>query len=192
MVRYILALSNRNERSFIIWNNLFPPTTLTFLSAWIPFIGHLTVSWHFGVLFIVEKHLFASAKFQIPFLKNTQKQKTQNFMKIKLFQCLKHPVWDLANHSVMREAFCYRCPYIVEIGHPNRTGGRRLACLNRDLLWDQEKKKRVYNLCKKWQATQEAYKDVRLCWEKIRRAKPNWSYIWLLLLKTIKHVFINT
>lgn len=144
MVGYILALSNRNERSFIIWNNLFPPTTLTFLSAWIPFIGHLTVSWHFDVLFIVEKHLFASAKFQILFLKNTQKQKTQNFMKRKLFQCLKHPVWDLANHSVMREAFCYRCPYIMEIGHPNRTGGRRLACLNRDLLWDQEKKKRGF------------------------------------------------
>lgn len=125
----------------LLFEIIYSSPTPTFLSAWIPFIGHLTVSWHFDVLFIVEKHLFASAKFQILFLKNTQKQKTQNFMKIKLFKCLKHPVWDLANHSVMREAFCYRCPYIVEIGHPNRTGGRRLACLNRDLLWDQEKKK---------------------------------------------------
>ncbi|KAK4819946.1 hypothetical protein QYF61_015846 [Mycteria americana] len=50
--------------------------------------------------------------------------------------------------------------------------GRRLAWLNRGLWLDLRKKGRVYDLWKKEQATQEDYKDfVRLCREKIRRAK---------------------
>ncbi|KAK4815341.1 hypothetical protein QYF61_000173 [Mycteria americana] len=50
--------------------------------------------------------------------------------------------------------------------------GRRLAWLNRELWLELRKKKRVYNLWKKGQATLEGYKDVmRLCMEKIRRAK---------------------
>ena len=52
--------------------------------------------------------------------------------------------------------------------------GRRSAWLNRELWLELQEKKRVYDLWKKGQATQEDYKDVmRLCREKIRRAKPN-------------------
>ncbi|KAK4814759.1 hypothetical protein QYF61_026736 [Mycteria americana] len=50
--------------------------------------------------------------------------------------------------------------------------GRRPAWLNRELWLELRKKRRVYNLWKKGQATQEDYKGVaRLCREKIRRAK---------------------
>ncbi|KAK4821440.1 hypothetical protein QYF61_020023 [Mycteria americana] len=50
--------------------------------------------------------------------------------------------------------------------------GRRRAWLNRELWLELRKKRRVYDLWKKGQATQEDYKDVmRLCREKIRRAK---------------------
>ncbi|KAK4827745.1 LOW QUALITY PROTEIN: hypothetical protein QYF61_021216 [Mycteria americana] len=50
--------------------------------------------------------------------------------------------------------------------------GRRLAWLNRELWLELRKKSRVYGLWKKGQATQEDYRDVvRLCREKIRRAK---------------------
>ncbi|KAK4825741.1 hypothetical protein QYF61_002180 [Mycteria americana] len=49
--------------------------------------------------------------------------------------------------------------------------GRRLSWLNRELWLELRKKRRVYDLWKKGQATQEDYKDVRLCREKIRRAK---------------------
>ncbi|KAK4808512.1 hypothetical protein QYF61_005829 [Mycteria americana] len=50
--------------------------------------------------------------------------------------------------------------------------GRRLAWLTRELWLELRKKRRVYNLWKKGQATQEDYKGVaRLCREKIRRAK---------------------
>ncbi|KAK4823408.1 hypothetical protein QYF61_001782 [Mycteria americana] len=50
--------------------------------------------------------------------------------------------------------------------------GRRPAWLNRELWLELRKKKRVYDLWKKGQATQEDYKGVaRLCREKIRRAK---------------------
>ncbi|KAK4823640.1 hypothetical protein QYF61_004561 [Mycteria americana] len=50
--------------------------------------------------------------------------------------------------------------------------GRRLAWLNRQLCLELRKNRRVYDLWKKGQAIQEDYKDVvRLCREKIRRAK---------------------
>ncbi|KAK4831229.1 hypothetical protein QYF61_016327 [Mycteria americana] len=50
--------------------------------------------------------------------------------------------------------------------------GRRPAWLTRELWLKLRKKRRVYNLWKKGQATQEDYKGVaRLCREKIRRAK---------------------
>ncbi|KAK4811015.1 hypothetical protein QYF61_015719 [Mycteria americana] len=50
--------------------------------------------------------------------------------------------------------------------------GRRPAWLNRELWLELRKKRRVYNLWKKGQATQEDYKGVaRLCREKNRRAK---------------------
>ncbi|KAK4819943.1 hypothetical protein QYF61_015843 [Mycteria americana] len=50
--------------------------------------------------------------------------------------------------------------------------GRRLAWLNRELWLELRKKRRIYDLWKKGQATQEDYKGVaRLCKKKIRRAK---------------------
>ncbi|KFQ26467.1 hypothetical protein N332_01936, partial [Mesitornis unicolor] len=50
--------------------------------------------------------------------------------------------------------------------------GRRPAWLNRELWLELRKKKRVYDLWKKGQASQEEYRaTVRLCREKIRRAK---------------------
>ncbi|KAK4826490.1 hypothetical protein QYF61_009563 [Mycteria americana] len=50
--------------------------------------------------------------------------------------------------------------------------GRRPACLNRELWLELRKKRRVYDLWKKGQATQENHKDVvRLCREKIRSTK---------------------
>ncbi|KFQ22405.1 hypothetical protein N332_14875, partial [Mesitornis unicolor] len=50
--------------------------------------------------------------------------------------------------------------------------GRRPAWMNRELWVELREKKRVYGLWKKGQATQEAYRaTVRLCREKIRRAK---------------------
>ncbi|KFQ28363.1 hypothetical protein N332_04074, partial [Mesitornis unicolor] len=50
--------------------------------------------------------------------------------------------------------------------------GRRPAWLNRELWLKLRKKKRVYNLWKKREATQKDYKvAMRLCREKIRRAK---------------------
>ncbi|KFQ24942.1 hypothetical protein N332_13039, partial [Mesitornis unicolor] len=49
---------------------------------------------------------------------------------------------------------------------------RRPAWLNRELWLELRKKKRVYDLWKKEEASQEEYKaTVRLCTEKIRKAK---------------------
>ena len=62
--------------------------------------------------------------------------------------------------------------------------GRRPAWLNRELWLELRKKRRLYDLWKKGQATQEDYKDVvRLCREKIRRAK---AQLELNLATTIK------
>ena len=60
--------------------------------------------------------------------------------------------------------------------------GRRPAWLNRELWLELREKKRVYDLWKKGQATQEDYEDVvRLCREKTRKAKDQLNLIWLLL-----------
>lgn len=55
-----------------------------------------------------------------------------------------------------------------------------------DIYWNsgEKRKKKVYDLWKKGQATQEGYKDaVRLCREEIRRAK---AQIKINLATTIK------
>jgi len=50
--------------------------------------------------------------------------------------------------------------------------GRRPAWLNRELLLGLRKKRRVYHLWKKGQATPEEYRGlIRLCREEIRKAK---------------------
>ncbi|KAK4817407.1 LOW QUALITY PROTEIN: hypothetical protein QYF61_013474 [Mycteria americana] len=62
--------------------------------------------------------------------------------------------------------------------------GRRPAWLTRELWLELRKKRRVYDLWKKGQATQEDYKGVaRLCREKIRRAK---AELELNLAATVK------
>ncbi|KAK4825574.1 LOW QUALITY PROTEIN: hypothetical protein QYF61_000573 [Mycteria americana] len=67
--------------------------------------------------------------------------------------------------------------------------GRRPAWLNRELWLELRKKRRVYDLWKKGQATQEDYKGVaRLCREKIRRAKAELE-LNLAAATTKKHFF---
>ncbi|KAK4832941.1 hypothetical protein QYF61_026584 [Mycteria americana] len=70
--------------------------------------------------------------------------------------------------------------------------GRRLAWLNRELWLELRKKRRVYNLWKKGQATQEDYKDVvRLCREKIRRARAQIELNLATAVKDNKKYFYN-
>jgi len=60
----------------------------------------------------------------------------------------------------------------VPMCHKTNCRGRRPAWLNRELLQGLGKKKRVYHLWKKGQATQEEYRGrVRSCIEEIRKAK---------------------
>ncbi|KAF1431540.1 hypothetical protein FQV24_0014484, partial [Spheniscus mendiculus] len=60
----------------------------------------------------------------------------------------------------------------VPVCHKKNGWGRRPAWLNRELLLGLRKKRRVYHLWKKGQATQEGYRDlVRSCREDIRKAK---------------------
>ncbi|KAK4811142.1 LOW QUALITY PROTEIN: hypothetical protein QYF61_019773 [Mycteria americana] len=66
----------------------------------------------------------------------------------------------------------------------------RLAWLNRGLWLECRKKRRVYDLWKKGQATQEDYKDVvRLCREKIRRAKAQLEFNLATAIKDNKKCF---
>ena len=71
--------------------------------------------------------------------------------------------------------------------------GRRLAWLNRELWLELKKKRRVYDLWKKGQATQEDYRAVvRLCREKIRRVKAHLELNLATAVKDNKNVSINT
>ncbi|KAK4826152.1 hypothetical protein QYF61_005725 [Mycteria americana] len=68
--------------------------------------------------------------------------------------------------------------------------GRRPAWLNRQLWLELRKKRRVYDLWKKGQATQEDYKAVvRLCREKIRRAKAQLELNLATAIKNNKKCF---
>ncbi|KAK4811155.1 hypothetical protein QYF61_019786 [Mycteria americana] len=70
--------------------------------------------------------------------------------------------------------------------------GRRLAWLTRELWLELRKKRRVYNLWKKGQATQEDYKGVaRLCREKIRRAKAELELSLAAAVKDNKKHFLK-
>jgi len=60
----------------------------------------------------------------------------------------------------------------------------------RALAGTQGKKKKVYDLCKKRQATQEDYKDImRLCGEKIRRFKAQQELNLATAIKVNKKCF---
>ncbi|KAK4816199.1 hypothetical protein QYF61_012664 [Mycteria americana] len=68
--------------------------------------------------------------------------------------------------------------------------GRRPAWLNRELWPELRKKRRVYDLWKKGQASQEDYKGVaRLCREKIRRAKAELELNLATAIKDNKQYF---
>ncbi|GAB0209753.1 hypothetical protein GRJ2_003441000 [Grus japonensis] len=68
--------------------------------------------------------------------------------------------------------------------------GRRPAWLNRELWLELGEKRRVYGLWKKGQATQGDYKDVvRLCREKIRRAKAQLELNLATVIKDNKKCF---
>ncbi|KAK4813674.1 LOW QUALITY PROTEIN: hypothetical protein QYF61_017641 [Mycteria americana] len=70
--------------------------------------------------------------------------------------------------------------------------GRRLAWLTRELWLELRKKRRVYDLWKKGQATQEDYKGVaRLCKEKIRRAKAELELNLAAVVKDNKKYFFK-
>lgn len=60
----------------------------------------------------------------------------------------------------------------------SRMLGARLAWLNRELEF---RKKRVHDLWKKEQATQEDYKGVMFAGRKLEKPKPNQNLIQLLL-----------
>ena len=65
-----------------------------------------------------------------------------------------------------------------------------MACLNRKHWLELRKKKTVYDFWKKRQATQEGYKDVmRLCREKIRRAKAQLELHLATAVKDVKKCF---
>lgn len=70
--------------------------------------------------------------------------------------------------------------------------GRKPSCLNRDLWLEFRKKKRVYNLWKKRQTTQENYKDVRLFREKIEKVKVQLELSLGTAVKDNNNVFVNT
>ena len=69
---------------------------------------------------------------------------------------------------------------------------QRLAWLNRELCWNSvNKKKRAYDLWNKGQATQEDYKNVvRLCREKIRRAKAQLELNLAIAIKDRKKMLL--
>ncbi|KAK4817263.1 hypothetical protein QYF61_006462 [Mycteria americana] len=70
--------------------------------------------------------------------------------------------------------------------------GRRPAWLSRELWLELRKKRRVYDLWKKGQATQEDYKGVaRLCREKIRRAKAELELNLAAAIKDNKNHFFK-
>ncbi|KAK4827767.1 hypothetical protein QYF61_021512 [Mycteria americana] len=67
---------------------------------------------------------------------------------------------------------------------------KRVAWLNRELWLELRKKRRVCDLWKKEQATEEDYKDVmRLCRDKIRRAKAQLEFNMLTAIKDNKKCF---
>ncbi|KAF1548265.1 RNA-directed DNA polymerase from mobile element jockey, partial [Eudyptula albosignata] len=68
--------------------------------------------------------------------------------------------------------------------------GRRPAWLNRELLQGLRKKRRVYRLWKKGQATQEEYRDlVRSCREEMRKAKAQLEHNLAAVVKDNKKSF---
>ncbi|KAK4808042.1 hypothetical protein QYF61_017062 [Mycteria americana] len=80
----------------------------------------------------------------------------------------------------------------VPRGRKTSRRGRRPAWLNRELWLELRKKRRVYDLWKKGQASQEDYKGVaRLCREKIRRAKAELELSQATAIKDNKNHFFK-
>ncbi|KAF1544809.1 hypothetical protein FQV19_0013932, partial [Eudyptula minor] len=78
----------------------------------------------------------------------------------------------------------------VPIHHKKNGRGRRRAWLNGKLLLGLRKKRRVYCLWKKGQATQEEYRDlVRSCREEMRKAKAQLEHNLAAVIKDDKKCF---
>ncbi|KAF1475360.1 hypothetical protein FQV18_0003892, partial [Eudyptula minor novaehollandiae] len=78
----------------------------------------------------------------------------------------------------------------VPIYHKKNGWGRRPAWLNGELLLGLRKKRRVYRLWKKGQATQEEYRDlVRSCREEMRKAKAQLEHNLAAVVKDNKKSF---
>ncbi|KAK4816305.1 hypothetical protein QYF61_014603 [Mycteria americana] len=83
---------------------------------------------------------------------------------------------------------------VVQMAAANGTSqqGRRVAWLNTELWLELRKKRRVYELWKKGQASQEDYKGVvRLCREKIRRAEAELGLHLATAIKDNKKYFFK-
>jgi len=94
--------------------------------------------------------------------------------------------------TVFRKEFLEAQEQAVPICQKMSCRGRRLRCLNRELQLELRRKKRVYDLRKKAQATKEDYRDiVRLCREKISRVKAQLEVSLSTALKDDKTISIN-
>jgi len=70
--------------------------------------------------------------------------------------------------------------------------GRQPSCLNRELLLGLRKKKKVYHLWKKGQATQEEYRGlIRSYREEIRKAKAQLELRLATVVRDNKNIFTN-
>ncbi|KAF1669612.1 hypothetical protein FQV07_0001445, partial [Pygoscelis papua] len=81
----------------------------------------------------------------------------------------------------------------VPVHHKKNRRGRRPAWLNGELLLGLRKKRRVYHLWKKGQATQEEYRDlVRSCREEMRKAKARLEHNLAAVVKDNKKSFYKS
>lgn len=72
----------------------------------------------------------------------------------------------------------------------NKLLGGKTSLVKQRTYWNSGKKKGVHHLWKEGKITWGNYRDAgRLCREKLRRAKPPWSLIWLLLMATQLDIF---
>jgi len=80
--------------------------------------------------------------------------------------------WVQEGWTFFKEEILKAQEQAVPMCHKTNRLGRRLAWLNGELLLGLRKKRRVYHLWKKGQATQDEYRGlIRSCREEIRKAK---------------------
>jgi len=81
----------------------------------------------------------------------------------------------------------------VPVCHKTNRRGRQPAWLNKELLLEFMKKRRVYHLWKKGQATQEEYRGLNgSCREEIRKVKAQLELRMATVVRGNKNIFTNT